>query len=132
MNRLALLRASVHGQSLYAAAPVSVTHTLAQFNRAFGDRVVAGQRLSDAVVVRGRVVAKRDASKKLVFYTVEAQQEKLQIMCSAKDAAASAFEEMHALTARGDVVSVRGCPGRRRAASCRSWPPRCRSRVLVW
>ena len=107
------MRASVHGQALYAAAPVQVTHTVPQFVQAFVGQVAAGQRLADRdIVLRGRVAAKREASKKLVFYTLESQQEKLQIMCSAKDAARSdTFEEMHALTARGDVVSVRGCPG---------------------
>lgn len=110
MQRLSALRNSVHRQALYAAAPVQVTHTVPQFNQAFAGKIEAGQRLAGDVVLRGRVAAKREASKKLVFYTLESQLEKVQIMCSAKDAS-EAFEEMHTLTARGDVVSVRGRPG---------------------
>lgn len=63
-------------------------------------------------MVRGRVAAKREASKKLVFYTLEAQSSQLQIMCNLKDAAdLKVFEEMHSLTSRGDWVSVKGVPG---------------------
>ncbi len=113
MKRLGLLRNSLHRSSLYAAAPVAETHSIAQFNDVFGGVIGPGDRVAQqAVVLRGRVAAKREASKKLVFYTLQAQSSQVQVMCNAKDAASgAAFEEMHALTSRGDVVSVRGCPG---------------------
>jgi lysyl-tRNA synthetase class 2 len=111
MKRIDLLRNSVHRTTLYAAAPVVESHSVKQFNSLFGAKVVPGDRLSShPVVMRGRIAAKREASKKLIFYTIEAQASQVQVMCNLKDAG-DKFEEMHSLTSRGDWVSVHGVPG---------------------
>lgn len=113
MRRIDLLRNSVHRSTLYASAPVVESHSIAEFKKTFESKLVArGERLSSVpITLRGRIAAKREASKKLIFYTIESQAEQVQIMCNAKDAESATFEEMHNLTSRGDWVSVKGVPG---------------------
>jgi hypothetical protein len=88
--RLAQLRSGPHRQTMYAATGLPVTHSLAGFREAFAS-VSPGERRSDPVVLRGRVSAKREASRKLIFYTLEAsnpahgQRDYLQIMCDVRD-----------------------------------------------
>lgn len=116
-DRLARLRQSCFGATLYGAATEAVTHTLEGFRAAYASMSAGERRVAEAVVVRGRVAAKREASKALVFYTLEqcdaaGRRVRLQVMCNARDAAdEAAFAHQHALVTRGDVVQVRGYPG---------------------
>ena len=109
MNRVSRLRASVHAKALYRPEPPGVTHSVAEFRKSFGPMMTPGGRLSDTpVVLHGRVAAKREAGKKLVFYTLEQDNEPVQVMCIADGVD---FAETHALVSRGDIVRVHGIPG---------------------
>ena len=120
--RLARLRRGPHGPFLYASSsPAPVTHSLGEFRAAFDSLAAGDRRHDEAVVVRGRVAAKREASRKLVFYTLEGYESaagervRLQVMCDLQDAPATVdaegWREGHAQIARGDVVEIRGYPG---------------------
>lgn len=119
--RLAKLRLSRHSPTLYASKTGAVTHTLAEFKAQYG-HMGPGQREPSGrrVVLRGRVAAKREASRKLIFYTLErfapldGHVEQLQIMCDARDCVDTDAEDWfdaHLLVTRGDVVEVTGVAG---------------------
>lgn len=112
-NRLSLLRNSCHKSSLYRCSPFIESHSsIADFKSCFLNQLSPGQRLPDVhVSLRGRVSAKRESSKKLVFYTLHKDDSSVQIMCDAKDSKLP-FDDMHNNITRGDLVNVIGCPGK--------------------
>lgn len=73
-----------------------------------------GDRLdSDVITVAGRVHNKREAGAKLRFYDLHAEGVQIQIMCQIQDCKEGEdFIAMHDLIKRGDIVGVRGTPGR--------------------
>jgi len=72
--------------------------------------VAEGERLEESVRVSGRLMSKR-AQGKLIFYDLQGEGSKIQIMSDA-----SAYEgdwrEIHETLRRGDVVGVLGRPGK--------------------
>ncbi|KAK9449072.1 uncharacterized protein V1518DRAFT_280683 [Limtongia smithiae] len=63
------------------------------------------------VSVAGRIQVKRESGSKLKFYDLHAEGVSLQIVCQAQDAEGD-FAAMHEHLSRGDIIGVKGYPGR--------------------
>ena len=72
-----------------------------------------GKQSQDEVSVAGRIHSKRECGAKLIFYDIRGEGVKLQIMANASFYAdQDAFVIINDRLKRGDVVGVRGHPGR--------------------
>jgi len=72
-----------------------------------------GEQSEDEVSLAGRIHSKRECGAKLIFYDIRAEGVKLQIMANASFYAdAALFELINDRLKRGDIVGVRGHPGR--------------------
>lgn len=61
----------------------------------------------------GRVTNIRSAGKALVFYDLKGDGLKLQVMCNVNNHKSERdFHELHSTIRRGDIIGVRGRPGR--------------------
>lgn len=69
------------------------------------------QHLPDIVCVAGRVHNIRESGSKMKFYDLHADNVKIQIMATAQHGERD-FQETHGHIHRGDIVGVRGNPGR--------------------
>ncbi|KAL3860264.1 hypothetical protein ACJMK2_010411 [Sinanodonta woodiana] len=68
---------------------------------------------SETLSVSGRIHAKRDAGAKLVFYDLRGEGVKIQVMANAKYyKSEEEFAKMVSKIRRGDIVGVRGHPGK--------------------
>ncbi|KAJ8097351.1 hypothetical protein POJ06DRAFT_240677 [Lipomyces tetrasporus] len=71
-----------------------------------------GETLPDVEVsVAGRIHVKRESGSKLKFYDLRADGLSIQIVCQAQDAT-GIFAAMHEHLNRGDIIGVKGYPGR--------------------
>lgn len=67
----------------------------------------------ETVMLAGRVHNKRESGTKLRFYDVHAEGMQVQIMCQFQDCAEGRdYLAMHDLIKRGDIVGIKGYPGR--------------------
>lgn len=73
-----------------------------------------GETLKDVTVsVSGRIMTKRESGSKLKFYVLKGDGVEVQIMAQAQDApSVEAFESMHEILRRGDIIGVTGYPGK--------------------
>ena len=81
----------------------------------YNDTIIAGERLTDVnVSTVGRVTLKRWAGKKLLFYTLESDNECIQIMSDKRlytDTTMN-FKKLHSLIHRGDIIGITGFIGK--------------------
>ncbi len=87
----------------------SLTNFISQYSS------VQNGQVDESVVtsVAGRIHSKRQAGKKLVFYDLRGEGVKIQIMANEKYYAdASEFEKDVDVLHRGDIVGVKGHPGK--------------------
>lgn len=92
----------------------SVSSTVPAFIARFSDAVEPGQQLDDPVVsLAGRIYSKRAASSRLLFYDMRADGAKVQIIADASRGGATFYDD-HNLLRRGDIIGVRGTPGKSR------------------
>ncbi|KAK9460462.1 uncharacterized protein V1516DRAFT_408373 [Lipomyces oligophaga] len=61
--------------------------------------------------IAGRIHVKRESGAKLKFYDLHAEGESIQVVCQAQDATGD-FAAMHEHLSRGDIIGVKGYPGR--------------------
>ncbi|XP_065827167.1 lysine--tRNA ligase-like isoform X2 [Oscarella lobularis] len=88
-----------------------VTMSLTDFIEKY-DHLEAGSQVSDVTVsLSGRIHAKRESGKHLIFYDLRGEGVKLQIMATAS-ASTQDFERIHGKIKRGDIVGVTGNPGK--------------------
>jgi len=91
-----------------------VTQSIPSFIEDYGAQITSpGDRLEkqDKVSVAGRVHNVRQAGAKLRFYDLWSEGKRLQVMATEQDYAdSSAFEAVHDLFRRGDIVGVTGFP----------------------
>ncbi|KAJ1981771.1 lysyl-tRNA synthetase [Dimargaris verticillata] len=80
-----------------------------------------GERLSEAVTVSGRIHNKRASGAKLRFYDLHGESVKTQIMAQAQDAERD-FAATHDVLRRGDIVGVRGFPGKSKRGELSIFP----------
>lgn len=90
-------------------APMNTT--VEQFIAQYKETLESGARVPDVDIrTSGRIISKRDASKKLVFLDILQDQKRVQVMC-AKGSYEGDFEVV-GLLKRGDIIAVRGCPAK--------------------
>lgn len=83
-----------------------------------------GQTLTEeSVSVAGRILSKRGQGK-LMFYDLHADGMKIQIMSdlSRYEGGEDAFRQVHSLIKRGDIVGVRGSPGKSKKGELSIFP----------
>ncbi len=90
-----------------------VSARISEFIRDY-EKLERGQLEKETVLtVAGRVHNKRESGSKLRFYDLHGEGQKIQIMCQAQDVTEGAdFVAMHDVIKRGDIVGIRGYPGR--------------------
>jgi len=80
-----------------------------------------GARCPDTeVLLAGRIISKREASKKLFFYDVDCHGQRLQVMSPLQqyeqpqdgDEGSNSFRDVHLNLRRGDIIGIRGFPGK--------------------
>ena len=91
----------------------NVDTRLPEFVEKYG-HLKRGETLSEITVnVSGRIMTKRESGSKLKFYVLKGDGIEVQIMAQAQDAESlEAFEKMHEMLKRGDIIGVTGYPGR--------------------
>jgi lysyl-tRNA synthetase, class II len=82
----------------------------------FADTIEPGKQLEGReVVLAGRVYAKRASGSKLLFYDLRGEGAKVQVMADLRSSCLedeAAFASLHNEVRRGDIVGVRGRPGK--------------------
>ncbi|KAI8759267.1 lysine--tRNA ligase [Biomphalaria glabrata] len=77
------------------------------------NHVAPGEILEEVVTVSGRIHAKRLSGAKLIFYDLRAESVKIQVMANAKYyESQESYEKMVEKVKRGDIVGVKGKPGK--------------------
>lgn len=111
-NRKAAIRAIKNAGGNPYPHKFQVDMTIPEFVKKYESNVEAGQQLDGTqVAIAGRVYSKRAAGSRLVFYDLRGDGVKVQIIADAKRGGES-FLDVHAALRRGDVVGVRGVPGK--------------------
>ncbi|KAI9006655.1 lysyl-tRNA synthetase [Phycomyces nitens] len=97
--------------------------SLPEFIAKYND-IPVGERLDkDIITVSGRIHNKRAAGAKLRFYDLHGEGVKIQVMAAAQDAEDEAkYTEIHDLLRRGDIVGVRGVPGKTKRGELSIFP----------
>ena len=103
-----------------------VSHSVAEFVAEFSPEgiVDAGARLQKEVSVAGRMITKRASGTKLVFYDLKGDGAKTQIIADLQtsDLDEADFVALHNATRRGDIIGVRGFPGRSKKGELSIFP----------
>lgn len=101
-----------------------VSTSLPEFHEQFSGTEAGSHLEGVAVSVAGRLHSKRASGAKLVFYDLRADGAKIQVMSSADmyGAGEEAFAKIHAVLRRGDIVGVRGFPGKSKKGELSIFP----------
>jgi len=92
-----------------------VTMSIPQFAAQYGAMDIAkGAKLdaSHTQSLAGRVYNKRSAGSSLIFYDLQAQDGKIQVVADARSCADKEEWTLHSHIKRGDIIGVTGVPGR--------------------
>lgn len=92
----------------------AVDYRLPDFIAAYDDKTEPGNKLeTEMVAVAGRIVSVRGQGK-LYFYDIRGDGAKVQVMSDLKsyEAGEEAFGEIHRTIKRGDIIGIRGNPGK--------------------
>jgi lysyl-tRNA synthetase class 2 len=83
-----------------------------------------GEHRSDTTVsIAGRLYSKRASGQKLLFYDVQADGQKIQVMSALDDYEnAEAYATIHSRTRRGDIVGITGYPGKSKKGELSIFP----------
>jgi len=121
-NRIkGILAAKAAGDNPYPHKFV-VEQSLPAFVAQYSGLEAGAHQEGTLVSLAGRVMAKRASGAKLFFYTLVGEGARVQIMADAQHATGYDFERLHALTRRGDVVGVRGFPGKSKRGELSLFP----------
>ncbi|KAI4739333.1 lysyl-tRNA synthetase [Aureobasidium sp. EXF-12298] len=90
-----------------------VDYDLRKFEPEFG-HLKSGEHLKDKTLCIGaRIFNKRSSGANLCFYDVRAEGVRMQIMCQSQESTSDrSFAEQHELLRRGDIIGIKGYPGR--------------------
>uniref|UniRef100_A0A0B7AQE1 Lysine--tRNA ligase n=1 Tax=Arion vulgaris TaxID=1028688 RepID=A0A0B7AQE1_9EUPU len=89
-----------------------VEMSLTEFIEKF-ENIELGNILEQVVTVAGRIHAKRPSGAKLIFYDLRGESVKIQVMANSKHyESPEAFDEIVDKLRRGDIVGVKGKPGK--------------------
>jgi lysyl-tRNA synthetase class 2 len=90
------------------ALTISVPEFITKFENLKND-----EKLDESVTLAGRIYNKRSAGSKLFFYVIRGDDKKLQVLANkAAYTSAEGFDHINASLRRGDIIGVRGAPGR--------------------
>ena len=82
-----------------------------------------GSRLTEKIKTVGRVLLKRWSGKKLLFYTIESDNELLQVMCDARTyKSMEEFKKINSIIHRGDIVGIEGFIGKSKRGELSIFP----------
>ncbi|WFD36463.1 lysine--tRNA ligase [Malassezia cuniculi] len=95
---------------------------LSEFIARYQDRIEPGGRIEEPVAVAGRLHNMRASGQKLRFYDLHGEGVKIQIMAQLQDHTEGDFFEAHDILRRGDVVGVRGVPGKTKKGELSIFP----------
>jgi lysyl-tRNA synthetase class 2 len=120
-----LAELEAHGTSPYPHkfhVSISVPNFVATYSN-----IEAGTHLDSTVVsVAGRLMSKRASGAKLHFYGLQADGSHIQVMSQIdtynEDNNAGAYERIHALLRRGDLVGITGFPGKSKKGELSIFP----------
>lgn len=91
----------------------NVQYSIKEFVEKYSPICNKGQFLEEVVTIAGRVTNIRCQSKKLIFYDLKGDGLKLQVMCNLNNHKGDKdFSELHSTFRRGDIIGVKGSPGR--------------------
>ena len=76
----------------------------------------------ESASLAGRIMSKRASGKKLFYYDLIADGKKVQITADEASATGYDFQKIHAATRRGDVVGVKGKPGKTKRGELSLFP----------
>jgi lysyl-tRNA synthetase class 2 len=103
---------------------------LPAFIAKFADTIADGEVDTNVVVSRRRSAhVQKGIGTKLFFYDLRGDGVKVQVMADAKNATEYDFEKAHAATRRGDIVGIRGHPGKSKKGELSVFP--CHMEVLT-
>ncbi|KAI9308605.1 lysyl-tRNA synthetase [Cunninghamella echinulata] len=85
-------------------------------------KLESGEQSDDVITVAGRIHNKRASGAKLRFYDLHGEGVKIQIMASAADNEEGDYAAIHDLLRRGDIVGVRGKPGKTKRGELSIFP----------
>ena len=90
---------------------ISISH----FIEHYAETIETGGRLEVILSVAGRIHTKRIAGSKLIFYDLHSEGKKIQVVADARlSREPEGFTELHGRLRRGDILGVRGYPGKTR------------------
>lgn len=98
---------------------------LPAFREKFDATIEAGETKDDEIVsLAGRFLSKRAQGSKIVFYDLYADGAKVQVMSQIQhyEGGEDAFKQIHNVLRRGDVVGVRGRPGKSKKGELSLFP----------
>lgn len=111
-NRMTMIERMKEGGTEPYPHKFEVSMTVPAFIAKFADGLESGQHDEETVVsIAGRIMSKRAASSKLVFYDLVGDGAKVQIIADARKGG-DKFLEVHTMFRRGDIVGARGFPGK--------------------
>lgn len=107
----AVAQISAEGSTAYPHK-FHVDYRLPEFCAKYGDKTENGAQLEEVVQIAGRVVSVRGQGK-LYFYDIRGDGAKVQVMSSmATYESEEAFQKIHKTVKRGDIIGIKGNPGR--------------------
>eukprot|EP00002_Diphylleia_rotans_P019142 TRINITY_DN3705_c0_g1_i1.p1 TRINITY_DN3705_c0_g1~~TRINITY_DN3705_c0_g1_i1.p1 ORF type:complete len:594 (-),score=143.68 TRINITY_DN3705_c0_g1_i1:217-1998(-) len=82
-----------------------------------------GERKDEVVInVAGRIMSKRSSGSKLFFYDLRGEGTKIQVLSDERTYQAGNFAEIHETLRRGDIIGVRGIPGKSKRGELSIFP----------
>ncbi|OBZ86786.1 Lysine--tRNA ligase, cytoplasmic [Choanephora cucurbitarum] len=127
-NQYFELRSKAINKLRQSASPEPYPHkfqvelSLPEFIEKF-NKLEAGDRLDDQeITVAGRIHNKRASGAKLRFYDLHGEGTKIQIMASLQDNEGDDYAQIHDLLRRGDIVGVKGVPGKTKRGELSIFP----------
>ncbi|KAK4531845.1 hypothetical protein CCYA_CCYA09G2702 [Cyanidiococcus yangmingshanensis] len=102
-----------------------VTLSIPQFIAKYSHLSV-GERLEEEESLAGRIRSRRLSGARLFFYDIFADGAKVQVMADARLDTTGNFTRVHAMLRRGDIIGVRGYPGRTKTGELSIFPVECR------
>jgi len=88
-----------------------VDMTIDQYRSKYESAIKDGERMAEIVSIAGRMMVKRASGSKLVFYDIQGDGAKIQVLAQQEEYQGD-FEKINSIIHRGDIVGVRGRPGK--------------------
>lgn len=123
-NRLATVVKAEESGNTYYPHKFEVMYSLPEFIEKFSFCQNGEHLTNEIVTIAGRVILKRASGKKLFFYTLQQDGKQLQVMASEAEyeGGSEAFQEAYNTVRRGDIIGIKGFPGRSKRGELSIFP----------